>query len=205
MSDGTAAAAASLEAKTGKSLEQWVALARAGGPRKHGQILASLKAEHGLSHGYANLVALKALGSDAGSSAKEDLYAAMSPGPRWPCGRLRPHRRAGAGLRRRCRTCAQEGLRQPQRKKQFALAQPSTKDRFDLGVNLKGVEPAGGWRPRARSTPWSRTACDSPARRVSDEDADWLRRALRPAGDRARGPGEIQLQVGVDALGDQTW
>ena len=29
------------------------------------------------------------------------------------------------------------------RKKQFALLQPSTKDRFDVGLALKGEEPAG--------------------------------------------------------------
>ena len=29
------------------------------------------------------------------------------------------------------------------RKKQFAILQPSTKTRFDIGLNLKGIEPAG--------------------------------------------------------------
>ena len=29
------------------------------------------------------------------------------------------------------------------RKKQFALLMPSTKDRFDIGLALKGEEPAG--------------------------------------------------------------
>ena len=54
------------------------------------------------------------------------------------------------------------------RNKQFALIQPSTRTRVDLGLNLKGVEPEGrlegrgpstrcaatgsGWRRRATST-----------------------------------------------------
>ena len=29
------------------------------------------------------------------------------------------------------------------RKKQFAILQPSTKDRFDVGLNIKGVAPSG--------------------------------------------------------------
>ena len=29
------------------------------------------------------------------------------------------------------------------RKKQFAILQPSTKDRLDLGLNIKGVPPSG--------------------------------------------------------------
>jgi len=61
-----------LEAKTGKTLAQWLDVAKRSGHAKHGEIVKHLKGEHGLTHGYANLVAHKALASDAGSAASGD-------------------------------------------------------------------------------------------------------------------------------------
>ncbi len=51
-----------LEATTGRSFDDWLALTRGLGLEKHGQILKALKSEHGLSHGYANMLALVATG-----------------------------------------------------------------------------------------------------------------------------------------------
>ncbi|HUR29570.1 MAG TPA: DUF4287 domain-containing protein, partial [Planctomycetota bacterium] len=42
---------ANLREKTGKSLEQWVTLARKEKLEKHGEIVAFLKREHALGHG----------------------------------------------------------------------------------------------------------------------------------------------------------
>lgn len=58
---------ANMKEKTGKSLDQWLAVARKTGGEKHGQVVKALKSDHGLTHGYANLVAHKLLKSDAGS------------------------------------------------------------------------------------------------------------------------------------------
>ena len=55
-----AAMVANMKSKTGKTLEQWLAIAKTTGAEKHGQIVKALKADHGLTHGYANLVAHKA-------------------------------------------------------------------------------------------------------------------------------------------------
>jgi hypothetical protein len=73
-------------------MADWVALARATGKAKHGEIVAFLKAEHGIGHGYANLVAQQALlPSDQGAPAEDDLVSAQYSG-------------AKAALRRRRRT-----------------------------------------------------------------------------------------------------
>ena len=53
--------AQNIATRTGRPFEEWVALARASGKTKHGEILAWLKSEHGFGHGDANLVALTAL------------------------------------------------------------------------------------------------------------------------------------------------
>ncbi|MDO1558085.1 DUF4287 domain-containing protein [Brevundimonas sp. 2R-24] len=134
---------ANLEAKTGLTLDGWTALVRTRGPEKHGQIVAWLKSEHGLGHGYANLVAHKALGSDAGSQGEDDLLAAMFAGPK---AAMRPvYDRVLAVLDglEGVELAPKKGYVSFRRSKQFGLGQPSTKDRFDLGLNLKGVEPEG--------------------------------------------------------------
>lgn len=138
-----AAMIANLEAKTGKSLDEWVALARASGHARHGALVTWLKAAHGLGHGYASLVAHKTFASDAGSTDDAALVEAMFAGPK---AAMRPvyDRVAaivsdldGAGF------APKKGYVSFRRSKQFGLAQPSTKDRLDLGLTLKGVEPSG--------------------------------------------------------------
>ena len=57
--DAVQSQARNIEQATGRSIDVWVALVKASG--KDGtEILAWLKAEHGFSHGNANLVALTA-------------------------------------------------------------------------------------------------------------------------------------------------
>ncbi len=138
-----AAMIANLQAKTGKSLEQWVALARASGQPKHGALVSWLKAEHGLGHGYANLVAHKTFASDAGSSDDAALMEAMFAGPK---AAMRPvYDRVAVIVSGLDGTefAPKKGYVSFRRNKQFGLGQPSTKDRFDLGLTLKGVEPSG--------------------------------------------------------------
>jgi hypothetical protein len=134
---------ANLEAKTGKSLDHWLALARTSVQAKHGGLVSWLKAEHGLGHGYANLVAHKTFASDAGSSDDAALMEAMFAGPK---AAIKPaYDRVAAivsGLEG-AQFAPKKGYVSFRRNKQFGLAQPSTKDRLDLGLNLKGVEPSG--------------------------------------------------------------
>ena len=62
--------------KTGKSLEEWLKITRASGLEKHGQILKMLKSDHGMTHGFANLVAMKTLQS-ASEPSQDDLVEAL--------------------------------------------------------------------------------------------------------------------------------
>ena len=57
---------------TGKTLEQWIEIVNQQNLQKHGEILGFLKEKHGFTHGFANLVAHKAKGSDAGSAENTD-------------------------------------------------------------------------------------------------------------------------------------
>ena len=51
--DAVATMKANLEKNTGKSFDTWVAMARKKNFARHGEVVAWLKAEHALGHGYA--------------------------------------------------------------------------------------------------------------------------------------------------------
>ncbi len=134
-----------LEAKTGRSLDAWMALVRECGVEKHGGQVKFLKEEHGLTHGYANTVVLLARdglpGSVAGGEEAEvSLFAGKKEGLRPTYDALRA---ALVGLGGDVEVSPKKSYVSFRRKKQFALAQPSTATRLDLGLNLRGVEPEG--------------------------------------------------------------
>ncbi|HEY6554971.1 MAG TPA: DUF4287 domain-containing protein [Vicinamibacteria bacterium] len=144
--DATASMIANLENKTGRSLAAWLKLAKASGKTRHGELVDWLKSEHGMTHGYANLVAHTAFQSDAGSisAAGEDLVAAQYSGPK---AGLRP---LYDRLEKEISRFGSDVLMSPKkayvsvrRSKQFAILQPSTATRLDVGLNLKGVAPKG--------------------------------------------------------------
>lgn len=133
-----------LQEKTGKSLAEWVELARKSGLAKHKEILNHLKVEHGLTYGYANLVAMTALEAEKPAAAETELVAAQYTGAR---AALRPIydrivdevRSFGPDVE----VAPKKAYVSLRRKKQFGLVQPSTATRVDVGLNLKDA-PAGG-------------------------------------------------------------
>jgi uncharacterized protein DUF5655/uncharacterized protein DUF4287 len=132
-----------MKANTGKTLDQWLKIARAAKLEKHGQILKHLKTDHGMTHGYANLVAHKTLKSDAGSAeSTDDLVAAQYAGPKAD---LRPIYdaiiNATASFGKDIEIAPKKAYVSLRRNKQFAIIQPSTKTRVDVGINLKGTDP----------------------------------------------------------------
>lgn len=133
-----------LEEKSGRSFDEWLKIARATKLTKVKEILNYLKTEHSLTYGYANLVALKAMESDAGSSSGDDLVAAQYGGPK---AALKPVYDALLAAVEKfgpdVEASPKKGYVSIRRKKQFAIFQPSTATRLDVGINLKG-EPASG-------------------------------------------------------------
>jgi hypothetical protein len=133
---------ANMKDKTGKTLEQWIVIAKKTGGVKHGEIVKALKSDHGMTHGFANLVAHKTLKSDAGS-ATTDLVSAQYSGPKEG---LKPIYDALIKAANSCgdiEIAPKKAYVSLRRSKQFAIIQPSTKTRVDLGLNMKG-EPAKG-------------------------------------------------------------
>jgi Domain of unknown function (DUF4287)/Domain of unknown function (DUF5655) len=143
--EGMASLIRNLEAKTGKSIDAWIAAARATGHTKHGQIVAALKKDHGLTHGYANQIAHRALASLAPSPTSEGdpidaLYSGAKAG-------LRPiHDALTAAIKKfggDVEFSPKKANVSVRRSKQFALIQPSTSTRVDVGLILKTI-PASG-------------------------------------------------------------
>lgn len=147
--DAAATMIANLRKNTGKTLEQWIAIARKSGEEKHGKIVSHLKSAHGLTHGFANLVAHKTLASDAGSVAEkaggdDALVDAQYAGLK---AALKPIYdalvKAVKSFGDDVELAPKKAYVSLRRNKQFAIIQPSTKTRVDLGINLNDVAPEG--------------------------------------------------------------
>jgi hypothetical protein len=143
--EGMASMLRNLEEKTGRTIDAWVKVARGAGPMKHGQLVAFLKKEHALTHGYANQIALRALAADdAPPAGSAGLVEAQYSGAK---AALRPVYDA---LVAAVRTFGSDTEFAPKkayvslrRTKQFGLIQPSTATRVDVGLVLTGVAPKG--------------------------------------------------------------
>ena len=134
-----------LAEKTGQSLETWIKIVQDSGISKHNAIIKFLKTEHSFSHGYANLVALKARQPQEQAPASgEALVEAQYAGDKAD---LRPIYAAliaaVQGFGDDVEIAPKKAYVSLRRKKQFGLIQPSTKTRVDLGINLKGEKPIG--------------------------------------------------------------
>jgi hypothetical protein len=180
-----AAMIANLKANTGKTLEQWLAVAKKSGAEKHDQVVKFLKDEHDMTHGFANLVAHKYLKSDAGSAegGDEALVDAQYAGPK---AELKPVYdaliKAAKALGKDVEIAPKKTYVSLRRSKQFALAQPSTKTRVDLGINLKN-EPAAGRLEKSGSfnaMVSHRVKLKNPAD-IDKDVKDWLKKAYDQA------------------------
>lgn len=177
--DATATMIANMPEKTGKSLEQWLKVVEKAKLGKHGEIVSLLKSEHGVGHGFANLIAHKALASDAGSYKDEDLVSAQYAGPK---AALKPIYdklvNMIEGFGGDVELSPKKAYVSLRRSKQFGLVQPSTATRLDLGLNLKGVESQG--RLEAAGS-WN-SMCTHRVKLASVTDVDtevkaWLKKA----------------------------
>lgn len=133
---------ANFSEKTGKPLEQWLALVKKQERGKHGEIVAWLKDEHGMGHGFANLVALRHLNPPGAAPAGDDLVAAQYAGKK---AALQPlYDKLAAAVAKFGADVVLDPKKayvSLRRNKQFGLIQPSTATRIDVGINLKGFAP----------------------------------------------------------------
>lgn len=142
MSDQLASMIANLESNTGHDLEWWVTQALASGKERHGEIVSHLK-DLGLTHGYANLVAITARERREGPASDAELVAAQYRGKESLIPIYEKLLAASTALGADVELAPKKAGVSLRRSKQFALIEPKTKTRIDLGLNLKG-EPEQG-------------------------------------------------------------
>lgn len=170
--------------KTGKPLEEWVNIVKKENFEKHGQIMKFLKENHGFTHGFANFVALKARESDAASFDEEDLIANQySKGKE----HLKPIYELileiVTGFGSDVEVAPKKSSVSLRRKRQFALVQPSTKTRIDLGLKLDDAKLTDRLE---NSGPFGSMCTNriqvTELSQVDDELIGWLKLAYEQAG-----------------------
>ena len=174
---------ANLKTNTGKDLTAWLKVVRATRHEKHGAIVRHLKTEHGVTHGYANLIAHKALAGETPVSG-DDLIAKQYSGAKEE---LRPIYDALMSVVRDFGADVEISPKKTyvslRRSKQFAIVQPSTRTRVDLGLNLKGVTPSDRLEKSGSFNAMvsHRVRIETP-KDVDQEIRSWLREAYNMAG-----------------------
>lgn len=175
--EGMAALFRNLEEKTGKSIDEWAALARASGAAKHKEMVAWIKTNHGLTHGYANQIAQKALAPEdapePGSDALVDAQFAGAKAAMRPLYDLLLEKVKALGPDVEIspkKTCVSF-----RRNKQFGLVQV-TGQRLDVGIMLKGTPPSGRLEQNPTTMVTHRVKV-STAAEIDPELMTWMKQA----------------------------
>lgn len=133
-----------IEKNTGKKLSDWMAIVNKSGYSKHKELVDFLKDKHGFTHGNANMVVHYAKQSHAGAAENpDDLVTEQYKGKEMLKKGYDKLMKEITGFGNDIEIAPKKAYVSLRRKKQFAIIQPSTKTRLDVGLNLKGVEPTG--------------------------------------------------------------
>ena len=166
-----------LPEKTGKSLAAWRKILKQSGLEKHGELIKLLKSEHGVTHGFANLIVTRYRNPDDAQS--DDLVANQYSGAK---AGLRPiYDAISAAILKfgnDVELAPKKAYVSLRRKKQFGLVQPSTKSRVDIGLNLGDAKPT----KRLEASGSFNAMVSHRVRLTSKSDVDkqligWLKRA----------------------------
>ena len=167
--------------KTGKSLEEWFELLKGKSFTKHCEYMKFLKGEHWVTHGFANTIT--ALYKKKPDETTDDLVENQYKGKE----HLRPIYESlikainefGGDVE----LAPKKAYVSVRRKRQFAILQPSTKSRFDIGLNIKEKNPVGKLEAAGS---WN-SMCTHRIKCASQDDIDsqviaWIKEAYEGAG-----------------------
>jgi hypothetical protein len=173
-----------VKAKTGKTPEDFAKLASQKGLAKHGDIVKWLKSEFLLGHGHATAVAAVVTRKDVPKASADEkismLFGGSKQNWRQPCESVVAKIKefgsdADVGVGGTYISLLRTG-------KKFAILQPSSSDRLDIGIKLRGAsaderfEAAGSWNTALTH----RVRIQEPTQ-IDREVFSWLRRAYDAA------------------------
>lgn len=165
-----------LPAKTGRPLEEWFVVLDRADLGRHGQAVSFLKTEHGVSHGFANLIVTRHRSRDAAPASGDDLIDAQYGGAKAAlrpiCDRLIA---AAVSLGTDVEVAPKKTSVSLRRSRQFALVEVPNAKRVQLGFNLRGVAPTE--RLRAMTGMCTHRVDLTSHADVDDEVLGWLRAA----------------------------
>ena len=173
-----------IEFETGKTMDFFVKAIRDAKLTKHKEILNYFKDEHGLSYGYANSMAHAVRDVIEGVKSEDTLIEEQYAGAKAD---LKPIYdaviKAVEKFGEEVEIAPKKNYVSLRRKKQFAIVQPSTKTRMDIGLIIKGkntterLEEGSKWNGmcthRVRVTETSE---------INSELVGWLKEAYEAAG-----------------------
>jgi predicted transport protein len=175
---------ANIEKNTGKKLEEWIVIANKSGFAKHGELVNFLKEKHAFTHGNANVIVHYAKQSHAGAAEnQDDLITEQYKGKEnlkpWYDKIMAEISKFGKDIE----IAPKKAYVSLRRKKQFAILQPSTKDRLDVGLNIKGVATSGNVEEGAK---WNAMCTHrirvEDAKTVNKDLINWIKQAYDQAG-----------------------
>jgi Domain of unknown function (DUF5655)/Domain of unknown function (DUF4287) len=182
---------ANIQKRTGKTLDELVAVVKGSGLARHGEIVAMLKSDLGMGHGDANTIVHLAKGGIPGAmgapaapapAADGDPVDTYYTGPKAGLRPIHDKLMAAIGKLGEFEIAPKKTYLSLRRKKQFATIGPATNTRVEVGLNMKDVKatsrlealpPGGMCQYRVKVT-----AADE----VNDELLKWIRTAYDAAG-----------------------
>lgn len=177
-----------IQTKTGKTLDQLYAIIKKSGLAKYGEIRDMLKKDLGIGHGDANTVVHFYMKSTEPSSAQASGVSSGDPLDGIYSGgkaHLRPvHEKLMEAINKfgEFEIAPKKTYISLRRKKQFAMIDPATQTRVEVGLNMKGVKatvrllalpPGGMCQYKVNITD---------AKEIDKELIAWIKQAYESAG-----------------------
>ncbi len=127
--------------KTGHDLNHWLKVLEKCDEDKHMKRINFLKKEHGLTHGYANFIVMKSKGHTEPVKSGDDLVSDLFKGPKSVLLPIYDQLiKLVESIGKDVDVSPRKTYVTIRRNKQFAIFKPSTKDRLDVGLILKGFD-----------------------------------------------------------------